>query len=93
MAVETDYRFDGPTGEVSLLELFGDLDQLVVYHFMLGPGWGEGCPSCSFWADNYDGIGVHLAARSTAFVTISRASLTEITAYKTRMGWRFPWYS
>ena len=93
LEITEDYRFEGPAGEISLADLFDGHDQLVIYHFMFGPDWEEGCPACSFWADNYAGIGVHLAARDTALVTIARAALAEITAYKTRMGWQFPWYS
>lgn len=87
------YSFDGPSGSRSMAELFEGRSQLAVYHFMYGPGWDEGCPSCSFWADNYEGIGVHLAARDTNLVAISSAPLPELQAYQTRMGWTFPWYS
>ena len=78
--VEKSYVFHGPEGEESLAELFGDHDQLAVYHFMLGPGWEEGCPSCSFLADSFDGIPIHLANRNVAFVAVSRAPLKEIDA-------------
>ena len=91
--VRSDYRFDGDDGSATLLELFDGRDQLLIYHFMLGPGWDEGCPSCSFWADNYNGTEMHLAARDTTLVAVSSAPLDEIHAYKTRMGWGFPWYS
>ena len=91
--VEKDYVFEGPTGKVALRELFRDKSQLVVYHFMFGPGWEQGCPSCSFIADNFDGMRVHLEQRDVAFTAISRATLTEIEAFKRRMGWRFPWVS
>ena len=93
LEITEDYRFTGPEGEVSLLDLFDGRGQLLVYHFMLGPGWDEGCPSCSFWADNYDGTEVHLAARDTTLVAVSRGTLPEIESYKSRMGWGFPWYS
>lgn len=93
LEITDDYRFVGAGGEVGIADLFGDQGQLIVYHFMLGPGWVEGCPSCSFWADNFDGVGVHLAARDTAMVAISRAPFGEIEAYRQRMGWTFPWYS
>jgi predicted dithiol-disulfide oxidoreductase (DUF899 family) len=93
LEITEDYMFDGPDGRRSLAELFDGHSQLLIYHFMLGPGWEEGCPSCSFWADNYDGIGVHLDARDTALVAVSRGTLPEITSYKTRMGWSFPWFS
>ncbi len=88
------YVFDTPEGEVDLVGLFGGRSQLLVYHFMFGPDWGvEGCPTCSFWADNYNGTDVHLAARDTAFVVASRASLEQIGTYQTRMGWDFRWVS
>ena len=91
--VETDYRFEGPEGEVSLADLFGARSQLIVQHFMYGADWGEGCPICSFWADNFDGTLVHLAARDIAFVVVSAAPLAKLEAYKARMGWSFPWVS
>ncbi len=88
------YVFDTADGETDLVGLFGDASQLIVYHFMYGPDWGdEGCPSCSFWADNYNGTPIHLANRDTAFAAISRATMAQITAYRTRMGWDFPWVS
>ncbi len=93
LEITEDYRFTGPDGEVSLVDLFDGRSQLIVYHFMLGPGWDEGCPSCSFWADGYDGTEVHLAARDTTLVAISRGTLPEIERYKQRMEWGFPWYS
>ncbi len=88
-----EYSFDGPAGPRTMAELFEGRSQLAVYHFMFGPGWVEGCPSCSFWADNYDGLGVHLAARDTTLITIARAPQPELAAYQGRMGWNFPWYS
>jgi len=91
--VEKSYAFEGPDGEQSLADLFGQQDQLAVYHFMLGPGWTEGCPSCSFLADSFDGIPLHLANRNVAFVAVSRAPLEEISAYQRRMGWNFKWVS
>ena len=91
--VEKKYLFDTPDGSRSLAELFNGKSQLLVYHFMLGPGWKEGCPSCSFLADHFDGMLPHLAARDVTFTAISRAPLAEIEAYKRRMGWRFPWAS
>ncbi len=91
--VEKSYMFEGPTGKVSLAELFKGRSQLVVYHFMLGPGWEQGCPSCSFLADNFDGARVHLEQRDAAFAVISRATSPEIESFKKRMGWRFPWVS
>ena len=93
LEISKGYEFEGPDGPATLADLFGDQSQLLIYHFMFGPGWGEGCPSCSYWADNYDGIGVHLAARDTALAAVSRGPLPELVAYKERMGWSFPWYS
>ena len=87
------YRFDGPTGALSLADLFDGRSQLIVYHFMLGPDWEEGCKSCSFWADNFNGIPVHLNHRDVTFTAVSRAPLSKIEAYKKRMGWSFPWVS
>lgn len=91
--IGSEYRFDTEDGERSLAELFGPHNQLVVYHFMFGPGWDEGCPSCSFWADSFDGLGVHLAARDTALVAVSRGPLADLLAYRERMGWSFRWVS
>jgi len=91
--VEKDYRFEGASGPVSLAELFDGRSQLIVYHFMFGPDWEEGCKSCSFWADNFNGIPIHLNHRDVTFTAISRAPLPKIEAYKQRMGWSFPWVS
>lgn len=91
--VEKKYVFEGGNGKEALSDLFGECNQLVVYHFMFGPGWKEGCPSCSFIADQFDAIAVHLKARDTALVAVSRATLPEITAFKNRMGWKFKWVS
>ena len=91
--VEKNYVFDTPQGPRSLAELFEGRRQLIVQHFMLGPGWPQGCPSCSYMADHSDGMGVHLAARDTTFVAISRAPLAEIERFKQRMGWKFTWAS
>jgi len=88
-----DYVFEGETGPRSLVQLFGERSQLIVYHFMFGPGWDEGCKSCSFWADSFDGMIPHLAARDVGFAVISRAPLQKLLAYRERMGWRFPWLS
>ncbi|MEM7274282.1 MAG: DUF899 domain-containing protein [Actinomycetota bacterium] len=97
LAIIDDYRFTQrtPDGDVerTLADLFDGNDQLLVYHFMMGPDWEEGCPSCSFWADNYDGTLEHLAARNTALVAVSRAPVEAIEDYRARMGWRFPWVS
>jgi predicted dithiol-disulfide oxidoreductase (DUF899 family) len=91
--VDKDYVFDAPEGRLTLAGLFGTHGQLLVYHFMFGPDWNEGCPSCSFWADNYNGVDIHLAHRDTALVAISRAPLEKLEAYKKRMGWSFRWVS
>jgi predicted dithiol-disulfide oxidoreductase (DUF899 family)/uncharacterized damage-inducible protein DinB len=91
--VEKDYVFDSPRGKVTLAELFDGRSQLIIYHFMFGPGWKEGCPSCSFLADNFDGMRVHLAQRDVSFAVVSRATLPEIEAFKKRMGWHFTWVS
>ena len=87
------YTFDGPHGPETLADLFGERSQLLVYHFMFGPDWQEGCPSCSFWADNYNGIVVHLEHRDVSLVAVSRAPLDKLEAYKRRMGWNFKWVS
>lgn len=91
--VEKTYVFDGPDGEETLADLFADRSQLIVYHFMLGPGWQEGCKSCSFLADHFDGMIVHLNARDVSLAVVSRAPLEEIRAFRSRMGWRFKWVS
>ena len=91
--VEKNYVFDGLNGKETLAELFGGRSQLIVYHFMLGPGWTNGCPSCSFLADHFDGAAIHLAQRDVTLVVVSRAPLAEIEAYKKRMGWKFKWVS
>ena len=91
--VEKNYVFDSPTGKKSLADLFGPHSQLIVYHFMFDPEWDEGCPACSFVADNFAGSLVHLAALDTAFAVVSRAPLDKITPFKKRMGWTFPWLS
>ncbi|MGK9169587.1 DUF899 domain-containing protein [Inquilinus limosus] len=89
--VEKPYRFEGPNGTLSLADLFDGRSQLIIYHFMLGPDWEEGCKSCSFWADNFNGIPIHLNHRDVTFTAVSRAPLAKIEAYKARMGWSFPW--
>jgi len=91
--VEKTYVFDGPKGQETLNELFDGRTQLMIYHFMLGPGWAEGCKSCSFLADHMDGSIVHLAQRDVSFVVASRAPLAEIEAFQKRMGWKFKWVS
>jgi predicted dithiol-disulfide oxidoreductase (DUF899 family) len=91
--VEKKYVFDGSNGKETLGDLFQGKSQLIVYHFMFGPDWNEGCPSCSFNMDHTDGALVHLAQRDVAFVAISRAPLSKIEPFKKRMGWRFKWVS
>lgn len=91
--VEDDYRFMTAEGEMSLPELFDDKSQLIIQHFMLGDDWAEGCTSCSFWADGFDGATVHMEQRDAAFVAVSNASVEKIDAYRKRMGWNFQWVS
>ena len=91
--VDKPYVFDTPTGPRTLADLFEGRRQLIVQHFMLAPGWEEGCVGCSFMADHIDGALPHLAARDLSFVAISRAPLAEIERFKHRMGWQFPWVS
>lgn len=93
MKIEKTYLFDSPTGPKSLDDLFGNKSQLIVNHFMLAPGWKEGCVGCSFGADHVEGALVHLAQRDVAYVAVSRAPQAEIEAYKQRMGWHFDWVS
>jgi len=91
--IEKNYVFDAPEGRRTLAELFEGRRQLLVQHFMFGPGWEQGCPSCSFMADHSDGMTVHLAHRDTTFVAISRAPQAEIERFRQRMGWQFKWVS
>src|SRR6266852_2878046 len=91
--LEKSYVFDGPEGKETLTDLFDGRSQLIVYHFMFGPGWEAGCKSCSYLADHFDGANWHLAHRDVTFVAISRAPLSKLEAYKKRMGWRFKWLS
>lgn len=92
-AVTKEYVFEGPAGARSLAELFEGRSQLIVYHFMYPPEWDAGCPHCSFWADNFDGIDVHLHHRDVTFVVVSRAPIEQLQAYRRRMGWSFTWVS
>jgi predicted dithiol-disulfide oxidoreductase (DUF899 family) len=87
------YAFDGPRGTETLADLFGKSSQLVVYHFMFNPASNEGCRHCSFWADNFNPIGIHLKHRDVSFAAVSRAPLAKIEAFRKRMGWTFPWVS
>src|SRR5689334_18216181 len=91
--VEKSYTFDSASGKNSLDYLFGPRSQLVVYHFMFDPTWSQGCKSCSFIADHYNGIVVHLAHRDISFVTVSKAPIEKIEQFRKRMGWTFPWVS
>jgi predicted dithiol-disulfide oxidoreductase (DUF899 family) len=91
--VDKEYVFDGPKGKETLADLFEGRSQLIVYHFMLGPGWEEGCKSCSYLADHFDGANWHLPHRDVTLVVISRAPLSELESYRKRMGWRFKWVS
>jgi len=91
--VEKNYVFDGPNGKVSLADLFENRSQLIVYHFMFGPNWSEGCPSCSYLGDHFDGPASHLNARDVSFAVISRAPLEQLQAFQKRMGWKFRWVS
>jgi predicted dithiol-disulfide oxidoreductase (DUF899 family) len=91
--VEKEYVFDTDDGEQTLRELFAGRSQLLVYHFMFGPKWTQGCPVCSFWADSFDGEVVHLANHDVMLMCVSRAPLERLHAYQLRMGWSFPWVS
>src|SRR5450631_3332620 len=91
--VEQNYFFDGPAGKESLSDLFAGRSQLIVNHFMFGPGWREGCVGCSFGADQVDGALVHLENHDVSYVSVSRAPLAELAAYQKRMGWKFKWVS
>ncbi|PSH70735.1 DUF899 domain-containing protein [Phyllobacterium brassicacearum] len=91
--IDKDYRFETDAGSASLKDLFGGRSQLLVYHFMFGPDYKAGCPSCSAIADGFNGIVVHLENHDVAFTAISRAPLAKLQAYKQRLGWTFPWAS
>jgi predicted dithiol-disulfide oxidoreductase (DUF899 family) len=91
--VTKPYVFEGPRGKETLADLFEGRSQLVVYHLMFAPSWDEACKSCSFWADNFNGIDIHLAHRDITFLAISRAPLAKLEAYGKRMGWSFKWVS
>ncbi len=91
--IEKNYVFDTPEGRKTLAQLFNNRSQLVIYHFMFGPDWQEGCPSCSFLSDHMNGAVPHLAARDVTLTMVSRAPLAKIAAFKKRMGWSFPWVS
>jgi predicted dithiol-disulfide oxidoreductase (DUF899 family) len=91
--IEKDYEFETRTGRKTLADLFAGRSQLMIYHFMLGPGWAAGCPGCSFLADHFEGTLAHLEHHDVSLVAASRAPLPEIEAYRRRMGWHFPWVS
>jgi predicted dithiol-disulfide oxidoreductase (DUF899 family) len=91
--VEKEYRFETEAGPASLRDLFGGRSQLLVYHFMFGPEFTRGCPSCSAIADGFDGFVVHLEHHDVALVAVSRAPIAKLEAYRRRMGWTFPWAS
>jgi predicted dithiol-disulfide oxidoreductase (DUF899 family) len=91
--VEKPYVFATSEGDRTLAELFDGRGQLIVYHFMFGPAWEQGCPSCSFLADHIDGAELHLRQRDVTLLAVSRAPLARIEAYRKRMGWRFRWVS
>jgi predicted dithiol-disulfide oxidoreductase (DUF899 family) len=91
--VEKDYVFDGPQGRVPLADLFAGRSQLIIYHFMLGANWEEGCKSCSYLADHFDATRIHLAHRDVTLAVVSQAPMARIAAFQKRMGWQFPWVS
>jgi predicted dithiol-disulfide oxidoreductase (DUF899 family) len=91
--VDKSYSFEGPKGRVGFEGLFDGRSQLIAYHFMFGPDWEQGCKSCSFLAEAFDGMLTHLHARDVSLVAVSRAPLAKLEAFKKRLGWRFPWYS
>lgn len=93
LAVEKPYSFEGPNGIETLEQLFDGRGQLLVYHFMFPDSWEAGCKSCSFWADGYDGIAVHLAHRDVTLAAVSKAPLAKLRAFQQRMGWSFKWVS
>jgi predicted dithiol-disulfide oxidoreductase (DUF899 family) len=91
--IDKQYRFDTDEGNASLVDLFRGRSQLLVYHFMFGPDYNAGCPSCSSIADGFNGVAVHLENHDVAFSAVSRAPLEKLHAFKQRMGWTFPWAS
>jgi predicted dithiol-disulfide oxidoreductase (DUF899 family) len=91
--VDKNYVFDGPRGKMSLGDMFGSRSQLIVYHFMFDPTWSQGCMSCSFIADHYNGLVIHLAHRDISLVTVSKAPIEKLERFRERMGWTFPWVS
>lgn len=93
VAIDKAYTFETEDGPKALSDLFDGRSQLIIFHFMYGPDWQAGCPSCSFWTDHFNGIDVHLAARDTAFVLASNAALETLLTYRSRMGWALNWVS
>jgi predicted dithiol-disulfide oxidoreductase (DUF899 family) len=91
--VDKEYVFEGPNGKQTLSELFSGKSQLIVYHFMYAPDWKAGCPNCSFWADNFSNIIIHLNQRDVSMIAVSRAPYNKLSAYQKRMGWNFYWVS
>ena len=91
--VDKNYVFTGADGKLTLGDLFAGSSQLMIYHFMFDPSWEAGCKSCSFWADNFNGIDVHLKHRDITFLAVSRAQYSKLEAYRQRMGWSFKWVS
>jgi predicted dithiol-disulfide oxidoreductase (DUF899 family) len=91
--VEKSYVFDGPAGKETLTDLFDGRSQLIVYHFMFSPEWDQGCKHCSFWADNFNPLGVHLNHRDVTLIAVSRAPFAKLEAFRRRMGWSFKWVS
>jgi predicted dithiol-disulfide oxidoreductase (DUF899 family) len=89
VAINEEYVFEGPNGKQSLSELFDGRSQLIVYHFMFDPSWEAACLHCSFWADNFNGIIVHLNQRDVTMIAVSRAPYSQLAAYRKRMGWNF----
>jgi predicted dithiol-disulfide oxidoreductase (DUF899 family) len=92
-AVEKEYTFDGPNGKETLASIFDGRSQLIVYHFMFPPEWEAGCPHCSFWADNFNEVIIHMNYHDITMVAISRAPSAKLQAYRERMGWSFKWLS
>jgi predicted dithiol-disulfide oxidoreductase (DUF899 family) len=92
-AVTKEYVFEGPDGKQTLPQLFDGRSQLIVYHFMFDPSWDAGCPHCSFWADNFNPVIVHLNQRDTTMIAVSRTPYPKLAAYQKRMGWNFKWVS
>jgi predicted dithiol-disulfide oxidoreductase (DUF899 family) len=91
--VDKEYIFDTASGERTLRDLFAGRFQLLVYHFMFGPEWAEGCPVCSYWADNFNDVIIHLSQRDVTMICAARAPVDRLAAYKARMGWSFEWVS